>query len=98
VFDGNGKFLNRIGNKGDAPEEYDCPDDIAYDKYNDELLVWCGNRKTIMQFKLDGTFINNIKTKCWASSLFVLAKNTYLLYLNNIHQKDGTPDNYNILI
>jgi hypothetical protein len=98
VFDDKGKFLNRIGTKGSGPEEYDFPDDIAYDKYNDELLIWSRNQKKIMRFKLDGTFIKNIVTDYWASSIFVMAKDTYLLYLNNIHQRNRVPNDFNIII
>jgi hypothetical protein len=98
VFDKNGLFLNRIGNNGGGPEEYDCPDDIAYDKYNDEILVWCSNYKSIFRFKLSGTFVKKIQTSWWASSIIVAAKDTYCLYLNNLVQKGGSPNEYNILV
>jgi hypothetical protein len=98
VFDKNGLFLNRIGKIGGGPEEYDCPDDMVYDKYNDELLVWCFNDRSILRFKLDGTFIKKIKTKWWASAIAVVDKDIYLLYLNNISQEKGLPNDYNILM
>lgn len=98
VFDLKGRFLNRIGNIGSGPEEYDCPDDIAYDKYNDDLLVWCHNKKTILCFKLDGTFVRKIETDWWAPSLFVTGENQYALFLNNYKQADGKPNDNNILI
>jgi hypothetical protein len=102
VFDCNGKFLNRIGSNGGGPEEYDCPDDIGYDKYNNEILVLCHNRKNIMRFHPDGTFIKNIKIDLYVSSIFVMSKNTYLLSLNNKPQgqkgQKGEVSDYNILI
>jgi hypothetical protein len=98
VFDCSGKFLNAIGENGAGPEEYDSPDDMAYDEYNDELLVWCHNRKTIMKFKLDGAFVKNIKVDYWARSIYVTGKNSYLLYLNNYTQKGGKINDHNILI
>jgi hypothetical protein len=98
VFDKNGKFLNRIGKNGNGPGEYDEPDDIVYDKYNDELLILCANKKTIMRFNFDGNFIDDIKTDWWASSIMVVAPNTYLLYLNNISQKNSYSDRHNILV
>jgi hypothetical protein len=97
VFDYSGKFLNRIGSNGGGPEEYDSPNDIGYDKYNNEILVLCHNRKNIMRFHPDGTFIKNIKFDLYVSSIFVMSKNTYLLSLNNYSQKSGVND-YNILI
>ncbi|MDR1373051.1 MAG: 6-bladed beta-propeller [Dysgonamonadaceae bacterium] len=98
VFDSSGKFLNTVGSNGAGPEEYDEPDDMAYDEHNDELLVWCHNRKTIMKFKLDGTFVKNIKVNYWAASIHAVDKNSCLLYLNNYTQKDGKINDHNILI
>jgi hypothetical protein len=98
AFDKTGKFLNRIGTKGNGPEEYDCPDDIVYDKYNGELLVWCYNDKKIMRFKPDGTFAGNIKVDWWANAISIVSKDIYLLYLNNIQQKNGKPNDYNMIL
>jgi hypothetical protein len=97
VFDSNGKFLNRIGAIGGGTEEYDCPDDISYDKYNDEILVWCYNKQSILKFKIDGTFSKRIQTAWWASAMSIMNRNAYLLYLNNISQKKGY-NNYQIAI
>jgi hypothetical protein len=98
VFDISGKFLNIIGSNGEGPEEYDSPNDIAYDEYNDELLVLCHNKKSIMKFKPDGTFVKNIKIDWWATSIHVADKNSYLVYLNNNTQKGGKINDYNIQI
>lgn len=98
VFDKTGKFLNRIGTNGNGPEEYNVPDDIVYDRYNDELLVWCNNHKAIMRFKPDGTFVENIKVDWWADVISIVSKDIYLLYLNNTRQKDGKPNEHNILV
>jgi hypothetical protein len=98
VFDHHGKFLNVIGKMGEGPEEYDSPNDIAYDSYNDELLIWCHNKKTIMKFKINGTFVRNIKIDWWVASIYVTGLNSYLLYLNNYTQKNGNVNDYNIQI
>ncbi|MDR3062443.1 MAG: 6-bladed beta-propeller, partial [Dysgonamonadaceae bacterium] len=98
IFDRSGKFLNIIGKNGEGPGEYDSPNDIAYDEYNDELLVWCHNKKTIMKFRLDGTFVKGIKIDWWASSIYVVGENLYLAYLNNYTQGRGKINDYNILI
>lgn len=98
AFDKTGKFLNRIGKSGKGPEEYDVPCDIAYDKYKDELLVWDHNRKTIKRYTLDGTFVKDIRIDWWVSSISVIAENQYLLYLNNIFQRGGKPNDHNMII
>jgi hypothetical protein len=98
VFDRTGKFLNAVGSSGGGPEEYDTPDDIAYDEYNDELLVWCHNKTAIMKFKPDGTFVKNINIDYRGASIQVAGKDSFLIYLNNYIQKDGKINDYNILI
>jgi hypothetical protein len=99
IFDQYGKFINVAGNTGDGPEEYgNHPNDIAYDEYNDELLVLSHDRKKIMKFKLDGTFVKNIKIDYWAASICVADENSCLVYLNNYTQEDGKINDYNILI
>lgn len=98
VFDANGKFLNRIGSIGEGPEEYKRPDDIVYDKYKDELLVWSSDDQSIFRFNLDGTFVGKIKTKFWGTSIAVADTNTYLLNLENISQKRGSHNSHNILV
>ena len=98
VFDENGNFLNQVGSVGGGPEEYDMPLDIAYDKYNDELLILDSYPNRIMKFKLDGTFVDAINIDWRVSSIFVMADNEYLLYLNNRLQRNRTKNDYNIIV
>jgi hypothetical protein len=98
VFDDKGKFLNKVGTIGGGPEEYKCPDDIVYDKYRDELLVWSNDDQAIFRFKIDGTFVGKIKTKLWGRSIAVLDTNNYLLNLGSTSQKRSGPNAYNFLV
>ena len=96
VFHEDGRFLNQIGSKGAGPEEYDAPNDITYDKYNDELLIYVNNHKKIMRFKLDGTFIGNIKLDFWTSVVFVIDENKYGLYVN--YHNNSQYKGYNLIV
>ena len=98
VFDHSGKFLNRIGTNGNGPAEYDSPHDIVYDKYNDELLVQCHNKKSILRFTLDGTFVGKTTFDWWVNSIFVTCEDTYLLYFNNKTQPNRKKNDYNIAV
>jgi len=98
VFDHNGKFLNRIGTNGNGPQEYDSPSDIVYNKYEDELLVLCHNKKTILRFTLDGVFVGQIMFEWWVNSIFVTGEDSYLLYFNNYIQPNQKKNDYNIAI
>ena len=98
VFNQDGKFLNHIGSSGGGPQEYVEPKDIAYDKYNDELLVFCHHKKTILRYKLDGSFVGKIILNWDINSIFVSEKNAYLLHINNRIQPNGNQTDYNIYI
>ena len=96
VFNKDGKFLNRIGSMGAGPEEYSSLNDVAYDKYNDEILVL--GSKAILRYKPDGTFAGRTLLDWSVNSIFVVDKDACLLYLNNRNQPDGKKEDYNIMI
>jgi len=98
VFNSDGSFLNRIGTIGRGPNEYDSPDDIAYDEHENVLLVFCHNFKTILRFKLDGTFVGETKFDWWVNSIFSVGENAYLLYFNNRVQPNRRKNAFNIAI
>lgn len=98
IFDNKGKFMNRVGSVGGGPEEYKRPDDIVYDKYKDEILVWGSDDQAIFRFKTDGKFVGKINTKLWGHSIAVLDTNTYLLNLESRSQRRSGPNAYNFLI
>ena len=59
-FNAAGQFLNLIGCKGHARNEYIAPVDIHYDTYADEVLVAdCAG--ALLSYKPDGTFVNKVK-------------------------------------
>ena len=51
-----------------------------------------------MRFQINGKFVGDIKLSWWASAIWVIAKNQYMLYLNNVVQENGKPSDYNIHI
>lgn len=98
LFDSNGKFINKIGVTGRGPQEYDSPDGVVYNKYRDEIVVWCNNLKKILTYKLDGSFVSQIKLDWYIYALSVYDKNTLLLYFNNVVQSTlSKKDAYNFL-
>ncbi|MDR1700136.1 MAG: 6-bladed beta-propeller, partial [Lachnoclostridium sp.] len=95
VFDSQGRFLNRIGNSGRGPKEYDLPNDMTYDRYNEELIVNNYNRQTLMCFKLDGTFVREIRLDFYFGTLSVVDSNTIAIYRNN---KGRGENDYNLIL
>lgn len=58
LFDRNGKFLNKIGNRGEGPEEYAYINAVIFDNKN---IIVCSFPQ-MKKYKLDGTFISSFRT------------------------------------
>ena len=56
VFSEEGKFLRKIGNKGQGPSEYNTIFDIAYD--SDKKIIYICTGRRIMSYDIQGVFIN----------------------------------------
>jgi len=61
LFSSDGRFLNRIGKKGNGPEEYLHPSGVFKEKNDSLLRVVDSNAKRIIWYKTDGTFVRNSK-------------------------------------
>lgn len=83
VFDNRGRFLNRIGRVGRGPQEYEAPNEMAYDPYRQEIIINNNNRQVLMFYKLDGTFVREVPVDFYFGTLGVVDANTIALYLNN---------------
>jgi len=84
VFDSKGKFLNKIGRQGRGPQEFDSPNDIVFNKYRNELIIWSNNDKKLLTYKPDGSFVSEVKLDWRIYALSVLDENTLILYFNNM--------------
>ena len=97
TFSNTGKFLHKIGDYGPGPKEYSSPSDIAYDPYNDELIVWSYNDRKILRYRLDGEFVSAIQLDFWISSIVAYDKDIMLAYVNNLRQASPNSKNYHFL-
>lgn len=61
-FDRNGKFIKRIGSKGQGPGEYLNVTDIGLDNKNNHLFVASGLSQKVICFDLEGKFLREAKT------------------------------------
>lgn len=58
IFNDSGKFINKIHNLGEGPEEYLSIIDFCLDETNNELLILCDRPYKLMRFSLTGQFID----------------------------------------
>jgi len=79
-FDSEGKFLNKIGNKGNAPSEY--PDALFFQIDNTErkIYVVSSQSRCLYKYEYNGTFIEKIPMEAtsWTIDFF----NNNIVYYN----------------
>ena len=85
-FDKNGKFLNKIGSKGQGPEEY-LQDLFAFGDWKNKLL-YVQNWTTLTCYGFDGTFVRSIPTPQLNMGTAGLFDENHILYSNDIYYAD----------
>jgi hypothetical protein len=68
IFDGNGKFVRKIGRIGGGPGEYVSIDDFTIDKNNSTIYLLT-NRENILLYNIDGEYIRSFKIDFYASKI-----------------------------
>ena len=63
VFDIQGDYIGKIGQKGHGPGEYPKPDGFEIDKINGELLITSLSIRKIFRYDFNGNFLGSISTK-----------------------------------
>lgn len=80
MFDLNGKYLRKIGEAGNGPDEYPFPGDIAIDENNKEILVFNGNSRKIYKYNFDGDFLSVIPIKFGGYSINVTGNSDVMVF------------------
>ena len=85
-FDKNGKFLNKIGSKGQGPEEY-LQGLFAFGDWKNKLL-YVQNWTTLTCYGFDGTFVRSVPTPQLNMGAAGLFYENHILYSNDIYYAD----------
>ena len=85
-FDKNGKFLNKIGSKGQGPEEY-LQGLFAFGDWKNKLL-YVQNWTTLTCYGFDGTFVRSVPTPQLNMGAAGLFDKNHILYSNDIYYAD----------
>jgi len=83
VFNSNGKFVSKIGNKGKGPGEYIRPSKFIVNKRKSLIKIYDSSQCKIITFDFNGKLIREIKTNMYLSS-FGEFENGYWGYCSNI--------------
>ena len=87
-FTREGKVLNRIGEKGEGPEEMPEIVDFAYDRENDELILASYSAMRISRFKPTGEFVSSIRAQEQMDQMAFSSSNLALsmTYYNSLYR------------
>jgi hypothetical protein len=98
-FDKKGTYICNIGNRGSGPNEYQMPDDMVYNSYKNEVIVWDNAKSSLMCYNLDGKMTSRIQLPWIIGTFSVLDKEHYILYMNNGEdiKGEGKGTNYKII-
>lgn len=89
VFSQDGRFLNTVGCQGNGAKEYITPEDVVYDAYNNEVIVWDHNKKNLMFFHPDGRFVRKVNIPWYIGTLQVLDKDHIAVFMNHRDEIEG---------
>lgn len=97
IFDSNGKFLKRI-ERGNGPGEYQRILSIAFDKYQQELLIL--TNPYLLKYDADGNYISTIELDYPTDNIVGCTQDKYLFSKVYGHQSkdNGDIDSYSLLV
>ena len=90
----SGKFLNKIGKKGQGPGEYVQIQDLCIDKDNNRIVLKDSGKQAILTYNYEGKYLGNISfenieesifTNCLYSVSLADIDDQYMVYIDNNH-------------
>lgn len=96
LLDSNAKFLKNISSFGNKEGEFLSVNDIYYDTFNKEILLYTAEKRALLKFDENGVLKEDIKLKFYGSKLTVLDKDHYAFFINQ--NKSKTSEFYDVLV
>lgn len=82
VFDQNGRFTRKIGQKGSGPVEYHSLGDFEIDIQTEELILYSPRDLNLFVYTIEGEFKKRQKLEFFGSSFELLGNDKYAFYTN----------------
>ena len=87
VFDQQGKFVKKIGQRGSAPGEYQSLDDIIINQNAGQIILLSNADFAIHKYDLSGRYIKDVRLP-FAPSSFALVNDTTLAIFTGYYEED----------
>lgn len=88
IFNKTGSVIKRIGQKGHRKNEYTTINDVVYDCYNDNVIIWDNPRKKLLIFSTSGKYISDVDVSWWTGAFEILDKDRFVFYVDDINEKE----------
>lgn len=82
-FNASGKYVCHIGSRGNGHGEYITASDIAYDRYNNYVIVLDKSSCKLVTYDLDGRLVYSTQLGYMPSCITVLDEEHLCLYMNH---------------
>ena len=97
-FDSVGHFLNQIGQRGHAGDEYITAEDFQYDYFNEEIVINDRNSGALKIYDLDGRYKRSLTLGLYFSSFGVISKDYYVVNMDYSESPEEGETSYNLKI
>lgn len=98
VFDNSGKYITKIGEKGEGEGKFRILTDFLIDTLTNTLEILDRKNQKIINFTLGGIFKSEWEHKLNAEAFYKLDNDTYAFYCSNLININNKQDPYRILI
>jgi hypothetical protein len=95
LFNIDGHFIRKIGNRGNGPDEYQFFNDIQFDKINSVIYAQERYQNCIYKYNLDGKLVEKTPKFDIDFNSFYKTKNGYWVYSCF---KSNNPNGYNLML
>lgn len=93
-FNQKGKYINKIGRRGQGPGEYVSLFDFTIDRVNNHILILDRSSHKIITYNFSGQFVKDERIKVFANRFGILNDNKILAYTRGadmfLKNNDGT--------
>ncbi len=98
LFDSLGNYINQIGHRGRAANEYITPEAVAYDKYSNQVVVYDNATRKLIKFDLKGNVVSIVHIKDYIANFEVVDSLHYILFMNHRENLRDGEIGYNLKI
>ncbi len=97
VYDQKGKFLKKILQRGEGPNEIKTPSGLKVNKFSQTLFILLDNGFRIKEFDLDGNYLRTLQLPEQFFYLFEFITKNKFIYIANCKYGEDSYDNFKIL-